>query len=424
MSNFKGLRIILSTAILAVSLAACGGKPAAPAVPAGEQPAAPANSNPAPAEAAPAQPAAAQPADPQAAQPGAAQPAAGQPASTGDQIALPNGTMVNRPKNVVTIDNVRSLDALGVWQVGGPVTRLFFSPDGNTVYAAVGERLSSAKGQLYRWALNDPKGPQLMLETLGSINAMFFSPDNKYLVYGTQGNELVFYDLAADKAGPNLMNGGRGVTAAAVSPTENLLVWGMFKDYAYYQYLNGSTGGKFGYRLGTTNAMEFAPGGREVFMARDDGSLFVVDASGWQLIKSIPVGRAGHERLGWLALSPNGNQLAVTGMDQGTFWVIDSATLEPVITLQTAVGLNSGAFTPDGQMVMVGNNNNGLTVVSLPRTNFDSVIRLADSAILSVGVSPDGTLVLIGDASGKIRLLQAPGLLNLEALPGIATATP
>jgi WD40 repeat protein len=416
----KWLRILVITAILVSGLAACSSKPTAPA---GEQPAAPAGEQPAaPAAEQPAQPAAGQPAAPAAEQPAAGQPAA--PAANANQIALPNGSVVDRPTNVVTIDNVRTLDALGVWQLGGPVTRLFFSPDGNTVFAAIGKRQASSKGELYRWNLNDPKGPQLMLTTSGSINAMFFSPDKKYLVYGTQGNELIFYDLAADKPGQNLMNGGRGVTAAAVSPTENLLVWGLFEDYAYYQYLNGSTGGKFGYRLGTTNAMEFSPDGKEVFMARDDGSLFVVDASGWQLLKSIPIGDAGKERLGWLGLSPNGAQLAVTGMDQGTFWVVDSSSWEPILTLQTQVGLNTGAFTPDGQMVLVGNNNNGLTVVTLNRANFDSVVKLADSAILSVAVSPDGTIVLIGDASGKIRMLQAPGLINMEALPGSATATP
>jgi len=73
-----------------------------------------------------------------------------------------------------------------------------------------------------------------MQETTGAVNTLFFSPDNRYLVYGTQGNELVLYDLPANKAGQNLLNTGRGVTAAAWSPTEDLLAWGIYEDYPLF----------------------------------------------------------------------------------------------------------------------------------------------------------------------------------------------
>ncbi len=403
MKRWFVLRLLFILVILSLSLTGCQSK--APAAPAGEQPAAPAATEAAPAQ--PAQPAAAQPAQPAA-------PAA----PAGDQIALANGKTVARPTTAVTADNAKRLDALNMWQLSGQINQVLFSPDGMTAYAAVGTPLTSAKGELYRWRLDDPKGPQLLVETQGSINSLLFSPDNKYLIYGTQGNELVMYDLAADKAGPNLLQAGRGVTAVAYHPSDALLTWASFEDYAYYLYMNSSKTGQYGYRLGTTLGLAFSTDGKEVFMAREDGSLFIVDTSGWQLLKSIAVGKK--EPLSWIQLSPNGNQVAVSGSNQGILWVVDAASFEPVVTLVTGAGLNKGAFSPDGQMLLVGNNNNSLTVVNLPRKDFDRSVKLSDSAILSVAISPDGAMVLIGDRSGQVRLLAPEGLINPAALPPTA----
>jgi WD40 repeat protein len=396
--------VILISAILliiVVLFASCSKTPAAPA---GQ----PAEQN----QSAPAKPAAA--------------PVQAEPASAGligaGQIALPNGKVVNRPQKTISADNVTSLDALAVWQLPGQVSQVLFSPDGNTVFAAVGAPKSSAKGQLYRWSLNDTKGPQIMANTQGSINTLFLSPDQRYLVYGTQGNELVMYDLQEDKAGPNLLGSGRGVTAAAISPDGSLLVWGLFEDYPYYQYLNGTQTGKFGYRLGTTNGMAFSADGEEVFMARDDGSVFVVDTSGWQLLKSIPVADAGKEHLGWMESSPDGNMIAVSGKDHGTLWVIDAASYDPVIQLQSGYGFNQGAFSNDGQLILIGNNNNSVSVVTLANKKIQGALKLADSPVLSVAISPDGALMAIGDRNGMVRLLAPKAMLNAEALPGAKPA--
>ncbi len=409
---FRNFVILL---VIIVVTAGCGGNPSAPsAQPAEQQPAA---TQP------PAAPAQAQPAATEAPAQAPAQPvaAAGQPGA--GQIALPNGKMVNRPQKPINADNVNNIDSLGVWQLPGQVSQVLFSPDGNTAFAAVGAPKTAAKGQLYRWNLNDSKGPQLLLETTGSINAMFFSPDKRYLVYATQGNELVMYDLQADKAGPNLLNVGRGVTAAAISPDGSLLSWGLFEDYEYYQYTNGTASGKFGYRLGTTNDMAFSPDGETLFMAREDGSIFAVDTSGWQLIKSIPVADAGKEHLTWMESSPDGNLVAVSGTDLGTLWVLDAASLDPVVTLQGGAGLNKGAFTTDGQMLLIGNNNNSVTVISLAEKNFKGALKLADSPVLTVAISPDGALMLMGDRNGMVRLLAPEAMVNLEGLPG-AQPTP
>jgi tricorn protease-like protein len=332
-------------------------------------------------------------------------------------ITLPNRATVAHPQEPITLKNVRNLDALSTWQLPGQVTHVLFAPDGKTIYAAVGTARTSTKGQLYRWQLDDSQGPQVMLETQGAINALFLSPDHRYLVYGTQGNELVLYDLEASKAGANLLNTGKGVTAAAWSPSEQMLAWAMFEDYAYYQYLNGSQSGQFGYRLGTTTDMAFTPDGKEVALAREDGSLFIIDTSGWQLIKSIPIADASKERLSWLGASPDGSLMAVSGGDMGTLWVVDTASWKPVVTIQAGIGLNRGAFSPDGQMVLVGNNNNSVTIVSLPTKNFDSALKLADSPVLCVAFSPDGTMLLIGDRNGQVRLLAAQQMINPEALP-------
>jgi WD40 repeat protein len=348
----------------------------------------------------------------------------GAPAPAGNQIALPNGKTVPWPEEAITFDNLKAIDTLGLWKLSGQVNNVLFSPDGKTAYAAVGTPKTSDKGQIYRWRLDDPQGPQVMQETQGAVNALFFSPDNRYLVYGTQGNELVLYDLQADKAGQNLLNTGKGVTAAAWSPTEDMLAWGIFEDYPYFQYLNGTQSGKFGYRLGTTTGLAFAPDGKEIFMAREDGSVFVVDTSGWQLLKSIPVSKGSpQEPLNWLGSSRDGSQMAVSGANQGTLWVIDSSSWKPVVSLLGGIGLNKGDFSPDGQMILVGNNNNSVSVVSLPQKNFAGALKLADSPVLSVAFSPDGTMLLIGDRNGQVRLLAPESMVNREALPG-AQPTP
>ncbi len=372
---------------------------------------------------APGEPAAPPPAQEAPSQPGAPAPV-GQEAPAGNQLALPNGKTVPWPEERITLDNVKALDTLALWQLPGQVNQLLFSPDGKTAYAAIGTPRTSDKGQIYRWRLDENKGPQVMQETQGAVNVLFFSPDKRYLVYGTQGNELVLYDLQADKAGQNLLNTGRGVTAAAWSPTEDLLVWGIFEDYPYYQYLNGTQSGKFGYRLGTTTGLAFSPAGKEVAMAREDGSLFVVDASGWQLIKSIPISKGTpQEPLNWLGASRDGSQMAVSGAKQGTLWVIDSASWKPTVSLLGGVGLNKGDFSPDGQMILVGNNNNSVSVVSLPLKNFTGALKLADSPVLTVAFSDDGAMLLIGDRNGQVRLLAPESMINKQALPGAQQTT-
>jgi WD40 repeat protein/tRNA A-37 threonylcarbamoyl transferase component Bud32 len=172
-------------------------------------------------------------------------------------------------------------------------------------------------------------------------------------------------------------------------------------------------------RTAAVNALEFSWGGRTVAAA----SFNEVQVKTWDLPELRPI---GSRVFGWiydvrLAVSPDGRQLAMGGLSQGSsinLW--DIALLRPGTSLRGHQDfLLAAAYSPDGRTLASGGRDGQLKLWHVPtEREVATVLKLPQEtnfALLSF--SPDGTWLGASDTQGTLHLWHAPALAELDGRP-------
>ncbi|HEY2159426.1 MAG TPA: protein kinase [Isosphaeraceae bacterium] len=274
-----------------------------------------------------------------------------------------------------------------------PIRAVAFSPDGNTV--ATGEAVDESKN------LGDERMPIYESATLrdaatgavirgfrhqDDVNAVAFSPDNRFLATACEDGHLQVFDVAT----------GRSIGTGVVNA-----------------------------RLGGANfpavGVAFAPDGRRLFTWTRDGSAGLWTFSRTQKLHPDYGLQITDNPVACAAFSPDGEALA-TGARDGSITLWDVRTGKPSAALrkQGSAAVTALAFSPDGRLVAsagsVGTSTapgRGTFVVKLwsvaskvPVANLEG----PNHRITSVAFAPDGKSIAAASQDGTVQLWQVPAI--------------
>jgi WD40 repeat protein/tRNA A-37 threonylcarbamoyl transferase component Bud32 len=299
---------------------------------------------------------------------------------------------------------------------GRPVVVFRFSPDG-TRLASMSYPDEVTVWEVDQWVeIRRIRGVRLVGVNIGALD---FSPDGKALVIGDANHRLQVIDLASGNKNFDIPEAHtEGITAVAWSPTGSVIASGSGYTGGPIRLWDAASGKPLGKLEGHTDwicELIFSTDGLRLYSASGDQTIRIWDVGAQQLLATLR--GSGHEVLG-LVLSPDGATLASACKDGVVaFW---SALPRPEEELPTVIALSElaqPAFAPDSR------------VLAVPRAGTVSLFDLATSQEIEqlpalgpdvgrVAYSPDGTLLVSGSVSGKIRVWSCAGRRLLQELEG------
>ena len=191
-----------------------------------------------------------------------------------------------------------------------------------------------------------------------------------------------------------------GAVLASASDDRTIRLWNVAKRYGITA-LMGHTG--------PVLAVAYSPDGKLLASSSEDGTVRLWDNKRLREVRALE-GHAGP--VYDVAFSPNGELLLSAGADRCVrLWEIDEGCEVSAIEINDAV--RRMAFSPDGRLLALGLESNGLAVVDTTTQQTLGNIYYADfntNCVRGVAFSPDGALVAVGSLDGDIRLFKTDAL--------------
>jgi WD40 repeat protein len=260
----------------------------------------------------------------------------------------------------------------------GKVVSVAFSPDGKRALSA------GQDGSLLVWDVST--GRELRQITgLGLIGCAAFAPDGHTVVTGSAWPTFI-----------NLPKTPRGLPPGAPEPTR---VTGAVDPVArLWDTESGKQVRAFEGHRAPVRALTFAPTGRQVLTASDDGTMRLWDvASGLEVRRLKGYG----SRVLSVALSPDGSR-ALSGHVDGSVRVWDLENMEEVRHLERHRDqVSAVAFAWDGRTAFSGSLDK--TVRRWDTTTGRQLGICRGCQVYSLAVSQDGLTVLVGGLGGDVQ---------------------
>jgi WD40 repeat protein len=224
---------------------------------------------------------------------------------------------------------------LATLHLDGSVLAVTFSPDGRYLATA------SDDGTAALWDI--ARGRRLVtLRHNKAVEAVAFSPDGRYLATGSDDGTAVLWDIVRDERLVTLRH-EKEVEAVAFSPDGRYLATGSDDGTAV---LWDKTNGKRLIILHHNKAVEavtFSPDGRYLATACMDGTAMLWERTSGECLVTLRHNKAVEA----VAFGPDGRYLA-TGSDDGTAVLWDKTNGKRLVTLRHEEEVQGVAFSPDG----------------------------------------------------------------------------
>jgi len=326
--------------------------------------------------------------------------------------------LATKPRNQIRLWRTDTWDRVDDNQLtlADEVTALKFSPDGIHLASL------SEPNDLTVWEVNQSIDVRRTygVGRVGRISGdLDFSPDGKALVIGDRDHHLQVLDLAS---GNTILDPweahSEGIISVAWSPNGSVIASGSGWDGGAIRLWDAASGKLLGELQGHTSwisDMVFSADGLRLYSSSGDQTIRI-----WDIEKRVCLAilrGSRHDILG-LALSPDGTTLASTCKDGVVaFW---SAVPQPAEEMPRVIPLGQSArpvFAPHSGVLAVPQEG---TVSLLDLATLKEIERIAalGTDIEVVAYSPNGTLLVSGSKSGKIRVWSCVERRLLKELDG------
>ncbi len=321
-------------------------------------------------------------------------------------------------------------------ELGSLVNALAFSPDGQTLAAACGDRaiylfdVTTREARVLRghddqvYAVDfSPDGRQLASASwsgtirlwdlasgeatlrkghVGAVNYLRYSPDGRWLASTGHDRTIRIWDLQGD-AEPVVLDGHQDrVYGVAWRPDGARLATGGWDrvvrvwDTATWRELRALRGHE-----GSVANVAYSPDGHQLASGSADRTVRLWDADSGALQHVL----RGHEGKVWdLAYSPDGARLATASFG-GTVMLWDPrAGGEPILLGRSDDGLYAVAYRPDGAAVATGGADKTVRLWDTRRAPVRRVDRGHTAQVVGLAFRPDGAELASGGADRTVRV--------------------
>jgi WD40 repeat protein len=292
-----------------------------------------------------------------------------------------------------------------------PVRVLAVSPDGKQ--AATG----ALDGRVVLWDLKTGKELRRLRDPDGCGRWLAFSADGKSLISGARLPKVRFWDLT--RAGAlHTLEEPKGVSwgPLAISPDGKTLAVGNQSTLLLYDPGTGK-GQRFGgHGQSLVWQVAFSPDGRRVASLGSDGTMIVRATDTGKLIRRFPCGVSRTGGTGeWdyaaypLSFSPDGRRLLLLDQQRGggvQLWEVVSGGL---CHEWRGEGVNLEArFSPGGRVIAVRNEGEAVRLLDAATGRAFARLGAPSKRMGGLAFSPDGKVLLSGQADGTVVLWRVP----------------
>jgi len=300
--------------------------------------------------------------------------------------------------------------------LAGDVQVFKFSPDG-TRLAGLSTPDELTVWEVDQWAIVRRIGGLKLMSYWGTLD---FSPDGKALAIGDLDHHLQVLDLTAGNKNLSIPEAhSEGITSVAWSPNGSVIASGSGFTGGSIRLWDATSGNPLGTLEGHTSwicELTFSTDGLRLYSASGDQTIRIWDVGQRRCLATLR--GSSHEVYG-LALSPDGTTLASVCKDGVVaFW---SALPRPEEELPRLIALSKfawPAFAPDSRVLAVSRAGTVSLIDLATLEESEQLGALSAKDVYMVAYSPDGTLLISGSRSGRIRVWSCTERRLLRELDG------
>ncbi|MEX2307121.1 MAG: protein kinase [Pirellulales bacterium] len=324
----------------------------------------------------------------------------------------------------------------GSHELGGPVDAVAYSPDGQSfVTGDFAGQVTVRDARTGKVRFQVPHGQYVL--------SVAYSPDGRQIASGSSDKTIKILDAASGKEIMTLPGHADGVLTVRYSPDGRQLLSGSYDNTArlwdlasrrMLQELKGHTWWVW--------SAEFSPDARRIVTAGQDGKAIVWQKQGAGSGEQGAENTQGYSRLTEFTghdgavysakFSPDGKLVATGGYDKRLMiWSPDE--VQPVdigrrldrqpdpkpnyqILSAHDGPVRSVAFSPNGQLVLTGSEDNTIRIWDVAAGKAVKTLRGHGSGVRACAFSPDGEWVLSGGDDQRARLWNMQGYQEVRVL--------